>query len=382
MAGRSDLTCKRCKAKLVNGLQCSICNNSYHPSCAKLYPHILFLENNMIQCCMTDGDSEKACEFSVQNVDLGNSDSSMGNTVESPTIPVDNNKSSTEDLVNSTKIEDDFLDVIYEMADSNKVDVRIVNYIVLQKNLVIKELQDKVKLLSDQLALISSHPVVLEKSIIPDTTTCNLELQKILTPYDAATTVSTVCNASVSELNNTSLFIETPIEQSTSGNTQHLINHEESGYDANNSINYSILTTNQMGPNNHSISTTASHLDVSSYAAIVNRKFPVIIGKKSSHLKSVSKFSWIFVSRFSTEVTITDIQEYLKNSGVQQFDCSELIMKYNTYKSFKIGVPLTILPNVLNSDFWPVGILVKKFYFPSNNDNVAHSKGFLDKPAM
>ena len=160
-------------------------------------------------------------------------------------------------------------------------------------------------------------------------------------------------------------MIDTLVEQSTSVNIQRLINHKENGSDVNNPINYSVQTTNQMGPNNHSINTTTTQLGASSYVAIVSHKSPVVIGtgKKSSHLKSVSKISWIFVSHFSTEVIISDIQEYLKNSGVQQFDCSELIMKYNIYKSFKIGVVLTILSNVLNFDFWPVSILVKKFIF-------------------
>ena len=48
-------------------------------------------------------------ESSAETVDLSNSDCSMENTIESPTIPMDNNKSLTEDFVNSTKIEDDFL---------------------------------------------------------------------------------------------------------------------------------------------------------------------------------------------------------------------------------------------------------------------------------
>lgn len=49
-------SCKRCKAKVVNGLNCVLCDSHFHPSCAKLFSHIIFLDNNMIQCCMSNND--------------------------------------------------------------------------------------------------------------------------------------------------------------------------------------------------------------------------------------------------------------------------------------------------------------------------------------
>ena len=118
----------------------------------------------------------------------------------------------------------------------------------------------------------------------------------------------------------------------------------------------------------------------STYAAIASRKPTVIIGKKSSGLKAVNKLSWIFVSRFLPEISKTNVEEYLKDSNLAQFECIELPTKYDTYKSFRIGIPMESLNDVLNSEFWPEGILVKKFYFPRGDNIDSKSKGFLDKP--
>lgn len=116
------------------------------------------------------------------------------------------------------------------------------------------------------------------------------------------------------------------------------------------------------------------------YATTTKTNQSVLIGKKSSTLKAVNKLSWIFVSRFLPQVTKDDIGVYLNDSGISQYECIELIPKYDTYKSFKIGFSTDLLDEVLNLDFWPEGILIKLFHNQrANKDNVRPGV-FLGKP--
>jgi hypothetical protein len=95
------------------------------------------------------------------------------------------------------------------------------------------------------------------------------------------------------------------------------------------------------------------------------RKEPIIGSKtdsdKSSKVRAVSKPDWIFVSRLSTDCTKDDILDYLKDSGVENCECTELKTKFDSYKSFKIGVSSDLLPKVLTNTFWPTGTLVREF---------------------
>lgn len=89
-----------------------------------------------------------------------------------------------------------------------------------------------------------------------------------------------------------------------------------------------------------------------------------VIGTKSnegSKLKIVPKFTWIFVSRLSPEVSKEDVCVYLKDCGIDAGECIELKPKFDTYKSFKIGVPSHLSTTALSADFWPAGTFVKEF---------------------
>lgn len=99
-----------------------------------------------------------------------------------------------------------------------------------------------------------------------------------------------------------------------------------------------------------------------------NRPRPrVLIGSKdvNSKLKSVKKVSWVFVSRLDPTVKKTDVSDYLMDAGVRPSDCIELPTKYDSYKSFKVGIQEDLIKTVLFSDFWPEGTLVKEFVSPS-----------------
>lgn len=89
-----------------------------------------------------------------------------------------------------------------------------------------------------------------------------------------------------------------------------------------------------------------------------------IVGKKTggdNRLRAATKRSWVFVSRLDTSVTKENLELYLKNSKVEDFVCLELETKYDTYKSFKIGVSDISFEKIMDPEFWDEGILVKEY---------------------
>ena len=57
------------------------------------------------------------------------------------------------------------------------------------------------------------------------------------------------------------------------------------------------------------------------------------------------------------KVTLTTIQ------------CEELVTRSDRYKSSKVSIDLNDKSKLMSSEFWPSGIIVRKFYKPRNSDN-------------
>lgn len=90
--------CKRCKSKTVNGYKCQVCSSVFHPSCAKLMNNITFISDDTIICC-------------------------------------DILDKVSQDSERDQPIMEDF-----ELSEEENVSFRVFNYIIKQKNIIIKEL--------------------------------------------------------------------------------------------------------------------------------------------------------------------------------------------------------------------------------------------------
>lgn len=98
-------------------------------------------------------------------------------------------------------------------------------------------------------------------------------------------------------------------------------------------------------------------------------------GESLGKIRAVEKREWIFVSRLAPEVTIEDLQTFLKDSKLD-CECVELRTKFNSYKSFKVGVQHDIKSKLLCSEFWPSGTLVREF-IPKWESRPITSRTFL-----
>ena len=95
-----------------------------------------------------------------------------------------------------------------------------------------------------------------------------------------------------------------------------------------------------------------------------NRK--ITIGTKQAEedeLQAAVKNAWLYVGKLKSSTTRDVLLGYLRRNGITgELDCEELQSK-GRMKSFRIGVPLGFLNKVGNAEFWPQGILVRRFDF-------------------
>lgn len=89
---------------------------------------------------------------------------------------------------------------------------------------------------------------------------------------------------------------------------------------------------------------------------------------KSFKPNKESKKIWLFISRVSGSVQEQDIKNYVSSksdSDIEQISVTLLKTRVNKagFKSFMVGVPLTIKEEVYRTEFWPDGISFARFSF-------------------
>lgn len=96
-------------------------------------------------------------------------------------------------------------------------------------------------------------------------------------------------------------------------------------------------------------------------------------GTASSKLAAlpVVKFGDIFVSRFHSQITVSQLKKELFNG--MDMSITQMITRHPTYSSFHIRVPAEILADVLQLAFWPEGIIVKRFWGRLLPERIANS---------
>ena len=97
----------------------------------------------------------------------------------------------------------------------------------------------------------------------------------------------------------------------------------------------------------------------------------VIIGKKdnSGPLKASQAKAYLYVRRLAKNTTVNDLQTYLAED-FPEVKCELLDNKFETNQSrFKVTINLENLEKIKNPDYWPYGTLVSRFFHPKNPKN-------------
>ena len=107
----SPILCKRCGKNIAkNFLKCEKCKSMFHQSCARVSKGVKVVSDSLINCCGTE-------------------------------IYDSNNEA--------------FFDAVESVSVDNKIDIHIFSYIIRQKDVIIDELQDKIRVLNDHIAILN-----------------------------------------------------------------------------------------------------------------------------------------------------------------------------------------------------------------------------------
>ena len=81
-------------------------------------------------------------------------------------------------------------------------------------------------------------------------------------------------------------------------------------------------------------------------------------------LAGVERVVDLFLGGCSLDSSADQIKNFCESSNVPLKNCEDLESKSLYYKSYKISVPISLRDQLLNEEFWPTGIFIRKFYKP------------------
>ena len=96
----------------------------------------------------------------------------------------------------------------------------------------------------------------------------------------------------------------------------------------------------------------------------VKPKFASVTGTKAmtSHkIKCAEDVKSIYVREIDSDIEEKDIKTFITDNNIRVLQIRQILGKYGLKKSFKITVPEKSFAEVMNGDFWPVGIEVREW---------------------
>lgn len=313
----SGPSCKRCKAKVVNGIKCLDCENQYHISCAKILNGVKFVDDNTISCCISENNKE-------------------------------------DDMT--------FFEAISEVAGPEKrIDIRIFNYIVKQKDAIIVELRDKVAMLNDQIdkqnKLILKQPFGRTRSHegepTADTCRANIEVKTNSVP-NGKTDSAHNKNKLVKNINSSNPK-NSIIENKTFATA---VMEAETRVKCDEYINLGKQEPNKTSPREE-------------WVQKVNKrqKRNIIVGKNteasetSATLKGVQRKVALHVYRLAPSTTPENVKEFLK-PHFPEVTCEAMNSRNpEEYSSFKVCIQEENLQRALDPTIWPTHACVNRFLY-------------------
>lgn len=84
--------------------------------------------------------------------------------------------------------------------------------------------------------------------------------------------------------------------------------------------------------------------------------------RNENRLLAGEQTAWLFVGRIHSTMTCSDIESFLQSNNINSIDCEEIPTRGRN-KAFKVGVPFDALDNINHPDFWPKGVIVRRYIF-------------------
>lgn len=366
--------CNYCSSKVLNGLQCEKCNLFFHPSCAKRVKGAKIIGSKLI-----------CCDNQIKTLEPTDCDLTLG-----------------ESIQNSVNNNERFY----------------LNCIIEQKDIIIKELREKISLLYDKIDLLNqinyNEPKKVEqktqktKSTDDKNSSRNTHNEKQNTSKmndnrnnNKKTTI--IENSNISK-NKQSSYEE--LETYTKNKFSEILKLKD--YPSTSGIKTSQQSTPDMNTKNgfaevkqHTRfpTTSTSWLapteperekgqavqqrnniqsereiieEEGKWTEVQNRKQnlkrhkkPLFYGTSDDvTIKGLPRRSWYFLSRLKPDMTEQELQEIFVKKCPNSDVVVEKLKLYNDFQSaFKVGIPVEFEEQSKHANFWPKDSRVDKFHF-------------------
>lgn len=94
-----------------------------------------------------------------------------------------------------------------------------------------------------------------------------------------------------------------------------------------------------------------------------------LVSDENTGLKTAMRMFWMFISGLDPMVNTDEVIAYLGSvDGSVNYVCEKLNSKYESYSSFKVGLPFELAEHFMQPNLWPRGCIVGKYRAPRNND--------------
>ena len=78
-----------------------------------------------------------------------------------------------------------------------------------------------------------------------------------------------------------------------------------------------------------------------------------------------------YVGNFSTQVSPNDVKAGIEQQGVDVVELNELKLRHSRFKSFKLCIRKKDIDTIKMEEFWPEGVVLRKFFHRQNPDGPA-----------
>ena len=94
-------------------------------------------------------------------------------------------------------------------------------------------------------------------------------------------------------------------------------------------------------------------------------------GASDEDLRAAGRTAWLYVGRLRQETTPEAVKRFLDRKGVTGDIVCEELTTLGRNKSYKIGIPFSFLDTTTDRDFWPAGIVVRRFRFSRRREGIS-----------
>ena len=70
----------------------------------------------------------------------------------------------------------------------------------------------------------------------------------------------------------------------------------------------------------------------------------------------------VYIGQFDNNSTADAVKSSIESQGVSVVELEELKLNHNRFKSFRLCLKKEAMPKILDPDFWPAGVVVRRFW--------------------